>query len=273
MAESIVRKEIRGKIAVVTLNRPEKRNAFSEKLFVELKEAFSSFPDSVRAVVLAGEGKHFCAGLDLAEHRHSKPFESSLYSRWSHEIVNSIRYCGRPVISALHGAVLGGGFEMIAATQIRVADATTFYQLPEGRRGIFVGGGGTVFISRIIGPDRMTEMMLTGRKLDAEEGHRLGLSHYIVPEGQSMEKALELAEHVSGNAVISTYLIINAVPHISQMSPEAGLFTESIAQALSLTSPDAIAGMEAFLKKKQDFDFGKSVEEKENASTASTSAL
>lgn len=255
MTEAIVHKEIRGSIAIVTLNRPEKRNALSEQLFIALKDAFSTLPDSVRAVVFAGEGDHFCAGLDLGEHRNSKPFESSLYSRWGHEIVNSIRYCGRPVISALHGAVLGGGFEMISATQIRVADTTTFYQLPEGRRGIFVGGGGTVFISRIIGPDRMTEMMLTGRKLDAEEGHRLGLSHYMVPEGQSLEKAIELAEYVSGNAPIATYMMINAIPHISQMPAETGLFTESIAQALSLTSRDAVDGMDAFLQKKKDFRF------------------
>lgn len=255
MTEIIVRKEIRRNIAVITLNRPKKRNALSEKLFIALKEAFRSFPDSVRAVVFAAEGEHFCAGLDLAEHRHSKPFQSSLYSRWGHEIVNSIRYCGRPVICALHGAVLGGGFEMVSATQIRVADKTTFYQLPEGRRGIFVGGGGTVFISRIIGPDRMTEMMLTGRKLEAEEGHRLGLSHYLVPAGQSMEKALELAEYVSGNALIASYMMIHAIPQISQMPAEGGLFTESIAQALSLTSPDAVDGMDAFLEKRRDFHF------------------
>ncbi|WP_313805910.1 crotonase/enoyl-CoA hydratase family protein [Sphingobium sp.] len=255
MNEAVVRKEIRGSVAIVTLNRPTKRNALSKQLFIELKAAFSSFPSSVRAVIFTGEGKHFCAGLDLSEHRHHEPFEATLYSRWGHEIVNAIRYCGLPVISALHGAVIGGGFEMISATHIRIADETAFYQLPEGRRGIFVGGGGTVFISRIIGPDRMTEMMLTGRKFDAQEGHHLGLSHYLVPEGQALEKALELAEQVAGNAVISNYLMLNAIGHISQMPAETGLFTEAVAQALVMTSSDAVTGIDEFLVKKQDFNF------------------
>lgn len=258
MADSPVRKEIRGNTAIVTLNRPDKRNALSEKLFEALKEAFRTFPDSVRAVILAGEGTNFCAGLDLSEHRESAPFPSVLYSLAGHEIVKSIRYCGRPVISALHGAVLGGGFEMTCATHIRVADPTVFYQLPEGRRGIFVGGGGTVYISRIIGPDRMTEMMLTGRRLSAEEGQHLGLSHYLVPAGQSMEKALELAETVSGNATISNFLMLNMIGNISQMPNEVGLFTESVAQALSLTSTDAVTGIDAFLTKRRDFSFNAS---------------
>lgn len=255
MPNAIVTREDRERISIIRLNRPEKRNALSRELFVQLRNLITTLPESTRAVVLAGAGDHFCAGLDLAEHKVSAPFESSLYSRWSHEIVNAIRYCGRPVVSALQGAVVGGGFEMVSATQVRVADDTVFYQLPEGRRGIFVGGGGTVFISRIIGPDRMAEMMLTGRRIDAEEGHRIGLSHYRVEAGKSLEKAVELAEHMSMNAPISTYLIINAIPHISQMPAETGLFTESIAQAMSLTRSDAVTGIDAFLKDRRDHDF------------------
>ncbi|QFQ95629.1 crotonase/enoyl-CoA hydratase family protein [Streptomyces phaeolivaceus] len=254
--QPLVRTEIKGSIAIVTLNRPEKRNALSQKLYYSLKDTFSELPDAVRAVVFTGEGKHFCAGLDLAEHRESEPFESSLFSRASHEIVKSIRYCGRPVISALQGAVIGGGFEMASATQIRVADTTTFFRLPEGRRGFFLGGGGTVHVSRLLGPDRMTELMLTGRKVDAEEGQRLGLSHYLVPEGESLAKALELAEQVSENAPIANYMIVNAISQISEMPSEAGLFTESIAQALSLTRADAKQGIDEFLINKRDARFG-----------------
>ncbi|MFD6059491.1 crotonase/enoyl-CoA hydratase family protein [Rhodococcus wratislaviensis] len=254
--EPLVRKEIKGAVAIITLNRPEKRNAFSAKLLSAVKEAFSEFPDSVRAVVFAGEGMHFCAGLDLAEHREAEPFESSLFSRAGHEIVKSIRYCGRPVISAVQGAVIGGGFEMASATQIRVADTSTFYRLPEGKRGFFLGGSGTVYVSRLLGPDRMTEMMLTGRKIEADEGQRLGLSHYLVPEGESLAKALELAEDVAGNAAIANYMIVNAISHISEMPSEAGLFTESIAQALSLTGTDRRDGIDEFLINKRDARFG-----------------
>lgn len=253
--EPLVRTEIKDSVAVVTLNRPEKRNALSARVYAQVKETFSSFPDSVRAVVLTGEGRHFCAGMDLTEHRVAEPFESSLYSREAHGILNSIRYCGRPVISALHGAVIGGGFEMASCTQIRVADETTFFQLPEGRRGFFLGGGGTVHVARLIGPDRMTEMMLTGRRILAEEGQRLGLSHYLVPEGESLAKALELAEQVAGNAPLVNYMIVNAISQISQMPSEAGLFTESIAQALSITRQDAKHGIDEFLVNKRDARF------------------
>ncbi|MFE7276798.1 enoyl-CoA hydratase-related protein, partial [Streptomyces sp. NPDC057623] len=152
--QPLVRTEIKGSIAIVTLNRPEKRNALSQKLYYSLKDTFSELPDAVRAVVFTGEGKHFCAGLDLAEHRESEPFESSLFSRASHEIVKSIRYCGRPVISALQGAVIGGGFEMASGKKVRVAGNTTFLPPPQERGGCFFGGGGSVPLSRIPGTNQ-----------------------------------------------------------------------------------------------------------------------
>jgi len=219
-------------------------------VFEALATTFTSFPPGIRAVVLSANGKHFCAGLDLSEHQMAAPFPSTLYARQGHEIFNRIQYCGRPIVSAMHGAVIGGGLELVCATHIRVADRTAFYELPEGRRGIFLGGGGTVRISRLIGADRLTEMMLTGRRLDAAEGQHIGLSHYLVEPGQALSKAIEIAENVAGNAPISNYMMLNAIPMIAQMPPEAGLFTESVAQALTLTSEDAVKGMNAFLQKK-----------------------
>ncbi len=243
--------ERRGSIAIVTLNRPDKRNALSEKLWQQLKATFESFDPDVRAVVLTGAGKHFCAGLDLAEHRHRAPFESIAMSRFAHATCDVIQFGGRPVVAAMHGAVIGGGLEIATSTHVRVADATTFYQLPEGRRGFYVGGGASVRIARIIGSGRMVEMMLTGRTLDAETGDRLGLSHYVVEAGKTLEKAIELAETIAKNARIPNYLIVQALPRIEDMSAADGLWTESIAQALSLTSEDARAGIDAFLQKKK----------------------
>ena len=204
----------------------------------------------MRAVVIAGNGTHFCAGLDLAEHQHVPPFQSMLNSREGHRLFGDIQNCGRPVISALHGAVIGGGLELACSTHIRIADKTAFYQLPEGRRGIFVGGGGSVRIGKVIGVSRLTEMMLTGRKLDAETGYQYGLSHYLVEPGQALTAALELAENVAGNAQISNYMMLHALAQIDEMPDEAGLFTEAVAQALTLTSGDAKAGIEAFLQKR-----------------------
>ena len=123
-------------------------------------------------------------------------------------------------------------------------------QLPEGRRGIFVGGGGSVRIAKIIGVSRLTELMLTGRRVDAETGERLGLSHYLVEPGESLKTALEIAENVGGNAQISNYMMLYALAQISEMPDEPGLFTEAVSQALTLTSGDATAGIEAFLQKR-----------------------
>jgi enoyl-CoA hydratase/carnithine racemase len=249
-SDDVVTYEVQGRVAIITLNRPEKRNSFSQRIFDGLREAVGRLTDDVRAVVIAGSGSHFCAGLDLSEHQHMPPFESVLRSRLAHRLFDDIQNCGRPVVSALHGAVIGGGLELACSTHIRVADKTAFYQLPEGRRGIFLGGGGSVRIAKVIGVSRLTELMLTGRKLDAETGERLGLSHYLVEPGDSLRTALEIAENVAGNAQISNYMMLNALVQIDEMPDGPGLFTEAIAQALTLTTGDAKAGIEAFLQKR-----------------------
>jgi len=112
-----------------------------------------------------------------------------------------------------------------------------------------VGGRGSARIAEIIGVGRLTEMMLTGRGIDADMGDRIGLSHYIVEPGGARDKTLEIAERVAGNAQISGNMMLHGLGRISRMSPEDGFFTGSLAQALTMTSPDARAGIDAFLKK------------------------
>ena len=114
----------------------------------------------------------------------------------------------------------------------RSAEPSTFFQLPEGRRGIFVGGGASVRVARLIGASRMTEMMLTGRRYDAADGLRLGLAHYLVGPGEALPKALELAREIAANAPLSNYLMIQAVARIDDMAAAEGLFAESMAAAL-----------------------------------------
>jgi len=137
------------------------------------------------------------------------------------------------VVAALHGAVLGGGLELALAAHLRVADETAFYALPEGRLGIYLGGGGSVRIGRVIGPDRVREMMLTGRRLDAEEGGRLGLHHYTVGEGEALSRALELASTTSENAPLTNRLILSVPSRVDDVSREHGLFLEALTTALT----------------------------------------
>jgi enoyl-CoA hydratase/carnithine racemase len=241
---------IDGAIATVAFNRPEKRNAVNDAVIAELAAFFGAPPKGVRVAILTGSGGHFCAGLDLAEHAERSAEDGVYHSRNGHRVMDLIQFGGLPVVSALFGAVIGGGLEIAAATHVRIAEPDTIFQLPEGRRGIFVGGGATVRVGRILGADRMTEMMLTGRKYGAQDGMALGLAHYAVAKGGALTKARELAAEVASNAPLSNYLMIQAVSRIQNMSAQDGLFTESLSAALAESSPDAKEGMNAFLQKR-----------------------
>ena len=179
-------------IVQLRLNRPAKRNAANDQLIAELHTAFINLPRDARAVVITGAGEHFCAGLDLAEVTERSVGEGIVHSRTWHAAFEQIQFGPVPVIAALHGAVVGGGLELAASAHIRVADRTAFFALPEGQRGIFVGGGGSARLPRLMGVTAMTDMMLTGRVLTAEEGLQLQLCRYLVEPGQALAKALEL---------------------------------------------------------------------------------
>ncbi|MZR12506.1 crotonase/enoyl-CoA hydratase family protein [Maritimibacter sp. DP07] len=237
-------------IATLTMSRPGKRNAMSDKLLAEIDAFFSNPPESVRAVVLTGTEGHYCSGLDLAEHEQRDAEGTMRHSRGWHAIMDKIQFGGLPVVSAMFGAVIGGGLELATATHVRIAEPSCIFQLPEGRRGIFVGGGASVRVGRILGADRMIEMMLTGRKYGAEEGKTLGLAHYVVGEGEALAMAQDLARKIADNAPLSNYVMIQAIARIEDMSKTDGFFTESLCAALTQTSPHAVEGLQAFLQKR-----------------------
>lgn len=239
--------ERRGPIALLRLNRPAKRNAVNDSLVLALRDAFEQLDAEVRAVVIAGEGEHFCAGLDLGELRERDAEQGLYHSRMWHKALDAVQFGRVPVVAALHGAVVGGGLELAAATHIRVADATAFYALPEGSRGIFVGGGGSVRVPKLIGVARMTDMMLTGRVYDAEEGERAGFAQYLVPAGHALDKALELAERLAGNAPMTNYAVTQVLPRIAEQPADHGLLTESLVAAIAQSAPEAKARVGAFL--------------------------
>jgi enoyl-CoA hydratase/carnithine racemase len=154
---------------------------------------------------------------------------------------------GLPVIAVLRGAVIGGGLELACAAHIRIAEDSAFYALPEGQRGLFVGGGGSVRIPQLVGVAMMTDMMLTGRVLDADEGHRAGISSYRVAAGEGLPLALELARKVAGNAPLSNFAVLQALPRIAGLSRDDGLFVESLVAAVAQGDPAAKARMRDFL--------------------------
>ena len=242
--------DVQGLVAHVRLNRPAKRNALNDALIAELHGTFISLPDSVRAVVLSGEGKHFSAGLDLSELSERSVAEGVMHSRSWHAAFEQVQFGRVPVIAVLHGAVVGGGLELAASAHIRVAEASSFYALPEGQRGLFVGGGGSARIPRLIGTSRMADMMLTGRVYDAAEGLAIGLSQYVVEAGQGLAKAFALAEKIASNAPLSNFAVMHALPRIADMGQTEGLFTESLMAAIASGDHAAKDRMRAFLEGK-----------------------
>ena len=240
----------RGAVVDLRLNRPAKRNAISDTLVAQLQTAFVNLPETARVVVLSGEGDHFCAGLDLSELGDRSVAEGIVHSRSWHAAFEQIQLGRVPVIAVLHGAVVGGGLELASAAHIRVAEASAFYGLPEGQRGLFVGGGGSVRVPRLIGAARMADMMLTGRVYGAAEGLAIGLSQYVVEDGKGLEKALALAEKVAANAPLSNFAVMHALPRIADMNASDGLFTESLMAAIAQGDDAAKGRMRAFLEGK-----------------------
>jgi enoyl-CoA hydratase/carnithine racemase len=243
-----LRLELRDEIAIIRLTRAAKRNALSDSLILALRDTFQNLPSTVRAAVIDGEGPHFCAGLDLSELKERDAGQGLHHSRLWHAALDVVQGGPVPVIAALHGAVVGGGLELASACHIRVADSTTFYALPEGSRGIFVGGGGSVRIPKLIGTARMMDMMMTGRVYDAEAGERAGFAQYLVAEGRSFGKALELAQKVAGNAPLTNYALMHALPRISEQPADHGFFTEALISGIVQAAPEAKERVRAFLE-------------------------
>ncbi len=212
--------------------------------------ASSTLPETVHAVVLTGEGEHFCAGLDLSELSERSVAEGVLHSRAWHAAMDAIQFGRVPVVVVLHGAVVGGGLEIASSAHIRVAETNAYYGLPEGQRGIFVGGGGSARVPRLAGVACMTDMMLTGRVLSADEGMQRGLSHYLVPDGEGFAKACELATKIAANAPLSNFAVMQALPRIADMAQSDGLFVESLMAAIAQGDDAAKQRVRAFLEKR-----------------------
>lgn len=242
--------ELQGEIAVLRLMRAEKRNALDNATILGLHSFFAAPPEGVKVVIIDGEGEHFSAGLDLSSLQEKSATEGIGHSMMWHEAFRHIQFGKVPVISVLHGAVIGGGLELAAATHLRIAEPSSFYALPEGQRGIFVGGGGSVRIPRLIGVARMMDMMLTGRVYDAAEGHAIGLSQYLVGDGEGMAKAMELARKIAVNASMTNFAVMHALPRIAESNPDTGYMMEAMISSIAQADIEAKTRIRDFLEKR-----------------------
>ncbi len=222
---SLLKIEKTGAVLTVGLNRPAKRNALNDGIILAIQDCFAELPDDIGAVVIHGVGDHFSSGLDLSELTEHDATEGLVHSQMWHRVFDRIQYSRVPVIAALKGAVIGGGLELACAAHIRVAEPSAYFALPEGQRGIFVGGGGSVRLPRLIGVARMTDMMLTGR-------------------------AMELAGRVAANAPLTNFAVLQALPMIAEANPQTGLLMESLMATVAQSDKEAKRRIRAFLEHK-----------------------
>lgn len=244
--------ELHDRVLVVTLARAEKRNALSAAFVEEICLLFDWVRriDAVRAVVMKADGSVFCAGLDLIEHHlEDRSATDFMYicRRW-HAAFDAIQHCGKPVVGALNGAVVGGGLELASSFHIRVADETTYFALPEGQRGIFTGGGATVRVARLVGEARMVDMMLTGRVYSGQEAVAVGLCQYLV-EGSSFDKAMEIASKAAENPPLSNFAITSGIAHIGNMPSADAYYAEAFIAGIANTQPASKDRLAAFMNK------------------------
>lgn len=242
-----------GRVAVVTINRPEKLNALNSKVHREGVAILNELKDDneVRVVVITGVGeKAFIAGADISEFEGQTPVTQRAVFQ-ERTLFNSIDSFPKPVIAMVNGFCLGGGNELALACDLRICSESARFSQPEINLGIMPGGGGTQRLTRLIGEGRSMEMMLTGDMIDAETALRFGLVNHVYPADQLFEKTLELAGKIAEKAPIALQLCKEAVKFASRSNLDEGLRREVDLFAICFSTEDKQEGVSAFLEKRK----------------------
>ncbi|HPW68272.1 MAG: enoyl-CoA hydratase-related protein [Desulfomonilia bacterium] len=248
--------EKKNHIGYLVLNRPEVLNAISQKLIAELTDALARVneDEEIKVLIITGAGKGFQAGADIRELNNLKPID---FLRWDNGLVRmtaAIEKLRQPVIAAINGVAMGGGLELALSCQIRVADEDAKLGLPEVKLGIIPGAGGTQRLPLLVGKGRAHEMMLTGDPIDAEEAYRIGLVNRVVPKGQAVAAAEEMAGRIMANAPIAVELCKDAVEIGMDLPMEHGLQYAQKNCLACFSTEDMKEGITAFAeKRKADF--------------------
>jgi enoyl-CoA hydratase/carnithine racemase len=240
-------------VAEITLNRPEAMNSISTELAGELTRACAEIATTpeVRAVVLSAAGERaFCAGADLKE-RASMTDADILRQRHAiRAVFGAVLALPQPAVAAVHGFALGGGCELALCCDLVVADPTAVFGLPEVTVGLVPGGGGTQLTLRRLGLGRAADLVLTGRKVGADEAERIGLIDRRVPLGGDGPAALELAGQIAANSPVAVRAAKRAIRNGWGVSLEAGLDVEDAAWRTAALSADRREGIAAFVEKR-----------------------
>ncbi len=245
--------EKRGKIAILTINRPDKLNALNKQVHTEGVAALDEMrrDDEIRVLVITGSGeKSFVAGADISEFEGQTPVtQRNLFHEKT--FFNTIDAFPKPVIAMVNGFCLGGGNELALACDLRICSENARFSQPEINLGIMCGGGGTQRLPRLVGEGRAMEMALTGDMIDAETAFKFGLVNHVYPIAELEAKTMELAEKIAEKAPIALQLSKEAVKFASRSNLDEGLRREVDLFAICFSTEDKQEGVAAFLEKRR----------------------
>lgn len=254
MSASILVQKNENGVTVLTVNRPEALNALNTRVLCELDAALDAIEsdESCRVVVLTGAGeKAFVAGADIPEMREMTPAQASAFSLLGQNVFSRIKRLSQPVIAAVNGYALGGGCELAMAADLRIASENARFGQPEINLGIIPGFGGTVRLTRLVGPAKAREMILTGAPIDAQEAHRVGLINRVVAPGKSLESALGWAAELASKAPVALAMAKGAMRESWDLPVDRAMEVERERFASTFESADQKEGMAAFLEKRK----------------------
>ena len=248
-----LRVDVDGAVATLTLDRPEALNALTVHVKVALREALESLTDDrdVRAVILTGAGRAFCAGQDLAEREapDAAPLDVELRERYN-PIIRAIRSMGQPVIAAVNGVAAGAGASLAFACDVRIAAEEARFVLAFGRIGLVPDSGATWFLPRIVGPAKAAELAIVGDAVDAAEALRIGLVSRVVPGDRLLGEARALAERIAEGAPLAMSLTKGALERSATITLDEALDGEAKLQGIAGASADHAEGLAAFREKR-----------------------
>jgi enoyl-CoA hydratase len=246
--------ETSDRIRTLTINRPDKLNALNSDVMAALERALDDVRGDPAAgvVIITGSGeKSFIAGADIGELSKLTPVEGRAHARRGQAVLAKIESLGKPVIAAVNGYALGGGCELALACTIRIASENARFGQPEVKLGILPGYGGSQRLPRIVGKGRAMQLCLTAEQIDAAEAYRIGLVNRVVPAGQALAAAREMAAAILANGPIACTFVLDAIHRGLEMPLEEGLFLEATLFGLCAATSDMKEGMTAFLEKRK----------------------
>ena len=260
MPYSVIRMEVEGGVAVLTVNRPDKLNALSAEVIAELDSAIGQVRDDreIRGLIVTGTGeKAFVAGADIRELAAAEPVEMRAIALRGQQVFRTLEMMGKPSVAAINGYALGGGLELAMACAVRFAAENAKLGQPEVKLGILPGYGGTQRLPRLVGRGRALEMLLAGDPVDAAEALRIGLVNAVVPQAELLPRSRAWLERVLANAPLAVALVMEAVDVGLEAGAEMGFRFEATAFGVAAASHDRSEGTAAFLEKRKPVFTGK----------------